>query len=63
MKRYEVKLEVTAILEVADGTTDDEFHELYHNIAGVYVNMTSSDERIVVISCDDEVTDYEEERQ
>lgn len=63
MKRYEVKLEVTAILEVADGTTDDEFYELYHNIAGVRVNMTSSDERIVVVSCDDEVTDYEEERQ
>lgn len=62
MKQYLVRLDVTAILEVADGTTDDEFYELYHNIAGVSVNLVSSmEDKIKVVSCEDEMTHYEKE--
>lgn len=60
--RYKVQVNVDVIVEVPDGTTDDVFYELYHNIAGVHVKVISDNEdKIKVVGCEDEMIHYEKE--
>lgn len=62
--RYKVQVNVDLVVEVPDGTTDDEFYEAYHNLAGVSITATSGDEeKVKIISCLDEVMSYEKIQQ
>ena len=55
--KYMVSSQVDVVVEVPDGTSSDEFYELYHNIVGVSITATSGDEeKIRVLTCVDETS-------
>jgi len=59
--KYKVRLDVDLVLEVPEGTTEDEFYELYHNIEGVELNAkTGNAGKINITDCVDTVVSIEE---